>query len=59
MAQIITPCPTCEEEITLPEGTIAAELITCDECDSMFEVVEGENGLELTDAPEVEEDWGE
>ena len=53
------PCPTCDEEITLPEGTVAAELITCEECETMLEVVAGPDGLTLTEAPEVEEDWGE
>jgi lysine biosynthesis protein LysW len=52
-------CPTCDEEVVLPAGTVAAELITCQECDTMLEVVSGENGLSLIEAPEVEEDWGE
>lgn len=52
-------CPTCDEDVTLPAGTVVAELITCGECETMLEVVSADSGLSLVEAPEVEEDWGE
>ena len=51
-------CPECEAEITLPEGTVEGEILTCPVCAAELEVV-SIDPPELALAPEVEEDWGE
>ncbi|MFQ3633168.1 lysine biosynthesis protein LysW [Roseiflexus sp.] len=51
-------CPECEAEITLPEGTVEGEILTCPDCAAELEVI-SIDPPELALAPEVEEDWGE
>lgn len=51
-------CPECEAQITLAEGTVEGEIITCPDCAAELEVV-SVSPPELALAPEVGEDWGE
>jgi alpha-aminoadipate carrier protein LysW len=51
-------CPECDASITLAEGTVEGEIITCPDCAAELEVV-SVNPPELALAPEVGEDWGE
>jgi len=57
---INTNCSVCDAEIKIPEGTVATEIITCAECGSQFVVDEiSEAGVKISEAPAVDEDWGE
>lgn len=51
-------CPECEADIKLPAGVMVNELIACPDCGAELEVL-NLNPVELGNAPEVEEDWGE
>lgn len=51
-------CILCGCEITLPDGTVVGELITCTDCGSELEVT-GINPFTVKEAPQEEEDWGE
>ncbi len=51
-------CPECGAQITLPDGTLANEIIACPDCGAELEVV-SLNPPTLVLAPEIEEDWGE
>ena len=51
-------CVVCDAEIEIPEGTEQGEIIECPECGSELEVISVEP-IELAQAPEEEEDWGE
>lgn len=51
-------CPVCDVEVELADDTVEGELIECEDCGSELEVV-NLNPLELAEAPEAEEDWGE
>lgn len=51
-------CPVCDVSIQLPGGTLAGELKDCDDCGSELEVT-SINPYVLSEAPQVEEDWGE
>jgi alpha-aminoadipate carrier protein LysW len=53
-----TTCPECEADLTLPSGVMENELIACPDCGAELEVI-SLNPVELTLAPDVEEDWGE
>ena len=57
-SKIPANCPECEAEIRLPPGTMVNELISCPDCGAELEVL-NLNPVELGNAPEVEEDWGE
>ncbi|GAC1435739.1 MAG: lysine biosynthesis protein LysW [Chloroflexota bacterium] len=50
-------CPECGAEITRPTVE-KGEIVVCPDCGVELEVV-GTNPLELSPAPEEEEDWGE
>jgi len=55
-----TYCPICDGLVTLPQNTEESEIINCPECRSRLVVVKIENEVAtLSEAPEVEEDWGE
>ena len=60
MNAIQASCPICDGVVILPEGTEVSEIISCGECSNKLVVdeVTGENAV-LSEAPEVEEDWGE
>jgi len=51
-------CPECEAAISLPQGTVEGEILSCPDCGAELEVV-GLNPPVLSLAPEEEEDWGE
>ena len=53
----LASCPTCSQEID-GKGRVEGEVLTCPGCSAELEVV-GINPLQLAEAPEVEEDWGE
>lgn len=60
MATLKSTCPVCDGTVTAPADTEISEIITCGECDTRL-VVESKNNqnMKLTEAPEIEEDWGE
>ena len=53
-------CPICDAQVTLEESTQVSEIVACAECKNKLEV-KGKNGstFQLSQAPQVEEDWGE
>ena len=56
---IETACPECDAVITAAETPFVHEILPCPECGMDLEVVAVEPALQLSPAPEVEEDWGE
>ncbi len=60
MSIITTNCLVCDGTVVLKEGTEVSEIISCPECSTKL-VVEsvGDGNVVLSQAPEVEEDWGE
>jgi len=51
-------CPVCEAEVPLETNIVKGELIECLECGSELEIV-SVDPVQLDEAPEEEEDWGE
>ena len=51
-------CPVCGAEVSLPDGTVAGEILECTDCGTELEVTAIEPPT-LAEAPETEEDWGE
>lgn len=53
-------CPVCDALIFGPTDVEVSEILLCRDCESML-VVEAinESQIELSEAPEMEEDWGE
>lgn len=53
-------CAICDLTITLGPGTQVTEVITCTDCKTrlVVEKIEGDQ-VTLTQAPAVEEDWGQ
>lgn len=53
-------CPVCAGAVTLQADTQATEVVTCGECKTKLVVdsITGQNAT-LSQAPAVEEDWGE
>jgi alpha-aminoadipate carrier protein LysW len=51
-------CVICDGNILLDENIIVGEIVCCPDCGTELEVLSVEP-LELAEAPEVEEDWGE
>ena len=58
MSVYTVECPECAANLTLAEGTMLNELISCKDCGTELEVI-GLNPPAVDYAPEVEEDWGE
>ncbi len=54
----MSECPVCGGEITLAGDTVTGELLECDDCGSELEVT-SLDPVELDEAPEAEEDWGQ
>ncbi len=53
-------CPICQAEINLASDTQESEVITCSDCQSRLVVDKVDmDRVDLSQAPEVEEDWGE
>jgi alpha-aminoadipate/glutamate carrier protein LysW len=51
-------CTTCGFDITVQENVGVGEIISCEQCGKEFEV-KSLKPLQLVDAPEVDEDFGE
>lgn len=51
-------CPVCEADIRLSQHTILSELVVCDTCSSTLEV-RNLDPVQLAEAPQEQEDWGE
>ena len=56
--QLSGQCPVCDTEVELEQDTVEGELITCPDCGVELEVV-NLDPVELAEAPQEEEDWGE
>ena len=52
-------CPECDAHVKLPDDVEKHEIVVCDDCGVELEVFAVEPVIELTLAPEEEEDWGE
>jgi alpha-aminoadipate carrier protein LysW len=52
------PCPECAADLQLPAELLAGEVLPCDDCGADLEVT-SLTPLQISLAPEVEEDWGE
>lgn len=53
-------CSVCDADIDVPSGTVVSEILACNECGTQFSVdkITGSEVV-LSEAPAVEEDWGE
>ncbi len=52
-------CPICDASITQEEEVEESEILSCPECQTMLFVDCVESGaFQLTEAPQIEEDWG-
>ncbi|MCX7828120.1 MAG: lysine biosynthesis protein LysW [Thermanaerothrix sp.] len=51
-------CVVCEGVVGLPDGCCVGEIVPCPDCGVELEVLSLEP-LELAEAPQVQEDWGE
>lgn len=51
-------CVICECSIPLASGTVEGEILLCPDCGTELEVLTL-NPVQVAEAPEVEEDWGE
>jgi len=51
-------CPECGYELTIAADTVIGEILQCGDCGVDLEVINLEP-LEISLAPEEEEDWGE
>lgn len=53
-----TPCPECAADVSFARPPLQGEVVRCKECKAELEVT-NTGPIELTLAPQVEEDWGE
>jgi alpha-aminoadipate carrier protein LysW len=51
-------CPICGARVETDSTVVTGELIECVDCGSELEVT-GTDPVELQEAPEAEEDWGQ
>lgn len=51
-------CPVCGAEVALESDAVIGELLECSDCGTELEVL-GLDPVELGEAPETEEDWGQ
>ena len=54
----MSECPVCGANVFLNEDTLEGELIVCGDCGKELEVVKV-SPIQLAEAPEEEEDWGQ
>ena len=54
----MSQCPVCDADISVGDDLVVGELLECDDCGSELEIV-SVNPLEIKEAPEAEEDWGQ
>ena len=53
-------CPVCDASVTLPQNPEESEIVSCPDCQSSLVIDSLAAGVAtLSQAPEVEEDWGE
>jgi alpha-aminoadipate carrier protein LysW len=52
-------CNECEGEIEVPEDAMDGEIVSCKDCGKMYEVRIGKGKIELKEAAQPKEDWGE
>ena len=55
---MVPECPVCGAPVTINIYNEIGELIDCEECDSMLEIL-SVDPPEVDESPPVEEDWGE
>ncbi|MBD3229196.1 MAG: lysine biosynthesis protein LysW [Candidatus Lokiarchaeota archaeon] len=56
----IGSCPNCYYEIKVDDDVILGEILECPDCNAELEVIKIEDdGIELSEAEEVADDWGE
>jgi alpha-aminoadipate/glutamate carrier protein LysW len=58
MTSTVALCPVCEADIRISADTMENELMSCQDCGAELEIL-SLNPLQLAEAPETEEDWGE
>lgn len=51
-------CIICECGIPLVAGTVKGEILLCPDCGTELEIL-SMDPVQVAEAPEVEEDWGE
>lgn len=51
-------CVTCGGSVALPDDVEVGEIVDCGSCGTELEVV-GVDPVELDEAPDLAEDWGE
>jgi alpha-aminoadipate carrier protein LysW len=51
-------CVTCGGTVVLPDDVETGEILDCSDCGTELEVLDTEP-IELAEAPELAEDWGE
>ena len=54
----MSTCPVCDADVELEADAVEGELIECPDCGSELEIT-SLDPVELAEAPEAEEDWGE
>lgn len=60
MSNLKGTCSICDGEVKLPKNTEVSEIVTCGDCNNRLVVTEVKGTkATLSQAPEVEEDWGE
>ena len=53
-------CPSCYYEIEVDDKIILGEIIECPDCSVELEIIKIDGSeIELQEAEEVEDDWGE
>ncbi len=56
--QTTSACPECAADVSFTRAPLQGEVVRCKECKAELEVT-NTAPIELTLAPQVEEDWGE
>jgi len=51
-------CVTCGGDVALPDDVEIGEILDCGDCGTELEVI-AVDPVELAEAPELAEDWGE
>lgn len=54
----MSTCPVCDADVELASDAVEGELMECSDCGSELEIIKL-NPVEIAEAPEAEEDWGE
>ena len=58
MVNTIWTCVECGSELTISDDVESGEILDCDDCGIELEAI-SVDPVELSTAPELEEDWGE